>query len=90
MALNDEVPVPSAEQLQTALESRAVVDAATSVIMMQNRSSRESAIRLLQFVSRNSDKCFQEVARDMLEHATGGNNLGSRLSADGQPGPVGQ
>ncbi|MET4619339.1 AmiR/NasT family two-component response regulator [Arthrobacter sp. 2762] len=79
MAQNNAVPVPSAEQLQTALESRAVVNAAVSVIMMHDRSSRESAIRLLQLASRNSDKCFHEVARDILEHARGGNNLGGRV-----------
>jgi AmiR/NasT family two-component response regulator len=79
MAQNNAVPVPSADQLQAALESRAVVNAAVSVIMMHNRSSRESAIRLLQFASRNSDKSFHEVARDMLEHAKDGNNLGGRV-----------
>lgn len=52
--------------LRSVLESRAVVDAAISLIMMQNRCSRESAMKLLHLASRNSDSKLHEIARDML------------------------
>ncbi|TVU59519.1 GAF and ANTAR domain-containing protein [Paenarthrobacter nitroguajacolicus] len=57
---------PYPAELRSVLDSRAVVDAAISLIMMQNRSSRESAMKLLHLAARNSDQGLHEIAKDML------------------------
>lgn len=57
-------PYPAA--LRSVLDSRAVVDAAISLIMVQNRCSRESAMKLLHLAARNSNQRLHDIARDML------------------------
>lgn len=57
-------PYPAA--LRSVLDSRAVVDAAISLIMVENRCSRESAMKLLHLAAKNSDQRLHEIARDIL------------------------
>jgi GAF domain-containing protein len=67
LRLHAEVPYP--EHLRSAFRSRAIVDAAIALIMMQNHCNRESALRLIQVASRNSNKRLHEIAGDILDRA---------------------
>ena len=69
LALRLHTPDPYPVHLRSAFESRAIVDAAISLIMIQNRCSRDSALRLIQLASRNSDKRLHEIAEDILQRA---------------------
>lgn len=69
LALRLHTPDPYPEHLKAALESRAVVDAAISLIMIQNSCNRESAMRLLHLASRNSDMRLHVIAEDMLSRS---------------------
>ena len=71
LALRVHAPDPYPEHLRSALESRAIVDAAVSLIMVQNRCSHENAIRLLHLASRHSDRRLHAIAEDILKQATG-------------------
>ncbi|MDI2036042.1 GAF and ANTAR domain-containing protein [Paenarthrobacter nitroguajacolicus] len=68
LRLHAEDPYP--EHLRAALRSRAIVDAAISLVMAQNHCNRESALKLIQLASRNSDRRLHEIAGDIL-HAAG-------------------
>ena len=70
LALRLHAPDPYPEHLRSALGSRAIVDAAVSLIRVQNRCSHETAIRLLHLASRHSNKRLHAIAEDILKHAT--------------------
>jgi GAF domain-containing protein len=67
LRLHAEDPYP--EHLRSAFKSRAIVDAAIALIMMQNHCNRESALRLIQVASRNTNKRLHEIAADILDRA---------------------
>lgn len=66
LALRLHVPEPYPEHLRSALQSRAVVDAALSLIMLQNRCGRERAMELLQLAARNRNRRLHDIATDIL------------------------
>jgi hypothetical protein len=57
------------EHLRSALKSRAVIDAAVSLIMVQNRSSRDQAMELLHLAAQASDSKLHTIAADILSGA---------------------
>lgn len=57
------------EGLRSALKSRAIIDAAVSLIMLQNRCSREQAMELLHLAARASDSRLHGIATDILNGA---------------------
>ncbi|MEV8146669.1 GAF and ANTAR domain-containing protein [Arthrobacter sp. NPDC080073] len=66
LALRLHVPEPYPEHLRSALQSRAVVDAAISLIMLHNRCGRDRAMELLQIAARDSNRRLHEIATDIL------------------------
>lgn len=60
---------PYPDPLRSTLKQRATVDAAIAVIMMQNRCSRDVALKLIYVASRNSASGLQEIAADILANA---------------------
>ncbi|MET3175121.1 UNVERIFIED_ORG: hypothetical protein ABIB52_002983 [Arthrobacter sp. UYCu721] len=61
---------PYREHLRPALRSRAIVDSAMALIMVQNRCSHETAVKLLRLASRSSDRRLHDIAEDILHHAS--------------------
>jgi GAF domain-containing protein len=61
---------PYPEHLRSALQSRAVVDSAVALIMVQNRCSHETAVKLLHLASRSSNSRLHDIAEDILHHAS--------------------
>lgn len=57
------------EHLRSALKSRAVIDAAVSLVMLQNRSSRDEAMELLHLAAQASDARLHTIAADILSGA---------------------
>jgi GAF domain-containing protein len=57
------------EHLRAALKSRAVVDAAVSLIMLQHRGGREDALDLLQLAAKSSSRRIHEIASDIVRGA---------------------
>lgn len=57
------------EQLRSALKSRAVIDAAVSLIMVQNRCGRDQAMELLHLAARASEGRLHGIAADILQGA---------------------
>ncbi|WP_131684277.1 ANTAR domain-containing protein [Pseudarthrobacter sp. YALA5] len=58
------------EHLRSALQSRAIVDAAVSLIMVHNRCGREDAVRLLHLASRSSNRRLHDIAQDILKNTS--------------------
>lgn len=54
------------EHLRSALKSRAIIDAAVSLVMIENRCSRDQAMELLQLAARTTDLKLHAVASDIL------------------------
>lgn len=69
LALRVHPPELYPEHLRAALKSRAVVDAAVALIMVQNRCSREKSMELLHLASRASDTKLHAIAADILQGA---------------------
>lgn len=69
LALRVHLPEIYPEHLRATLKSRAVIDAAVSLIMVQNRCSREQAMELLQLAARATDARLHSIARDILQGA---------------------
>ncbi|WP_461172588.1 GAF and ANTAR domain-containing protein [Arthrobacter sp. Z1-9] len=55
--------------LRAALKSRAVVDAAVSLIMLQQRGGRESALEILQLAAKSSNRRVHDIASDIVRGA---------------------
>jgi GAF domain-containing protein len=70
LALRLHAPEIYPEQLRSALKSRAVIDAAVALIMVQNRCSRDQALQLLHEASRGSDTKLHTIAADILRGST--------------------
>lgn len=54
------------DHLRSALKSRAIIDAAVSLIMIQNRCSRDQAMELLHLAALASDVKLHAMAADIL------------------------
>jgi GAF domain-containing protein len=57
------------EHLRAALRSRAVVDAAVSLIMLQQRGGRDDALELLQLAAKSSNRRVHDIAHDIVRGA---------------------
>ena len=57
------------EHLRAALRSRAVVDAAVSLIMLQQRGGRDDALELLQLAAKSSNRRVHDIANDIVRGA---------------------
>jgi len=66
LALRLHLPEEYPEHLREALKSRATVDAAVSLIMLQSRRGRDEAIELLHVAARNGNRRIQDIATDIL------------------------
>ncbi|MFP3581469.1 GAF and ANTAR domain-containing protein [Arthrobacter sp. SIMBA_036] len=69
LALRVHATEPYPEHLRSALQSRAVVDAAVGLVMLQNRCSHDEALGILQMAARHSDERLHVIAQDLLKHA---------------------
>ena len=58
------------EHLRSALQSRAIVDAAVSLIMVHNRCGHQDAVKLLHLASRSSNRRLHDIAQDILQRAS--------------------
>lgn len=67
LALRLHAPEVYPEHLRAALKSRAVVDAAISLVMLQNRGGRDSALGLLQLAAKSSNRRMQVLANDIMD-----------------------
>lgn len=66
LALKVHPPEIYPEHLRSALKSRAIVDAAVALIMVQNRYSRERSMELLHLAARATDTKLHTIAADIL------------------------
>lgn len=57
------------EQLQTAMESRAVIDQAKGILMVERRCSGDEAFELLVTLSQRSNRKLREVAQALVDNA---------------------
>lgn len=55
--------------LHTALKSRAVVDAAVSLIMLQHRGGREGALEILHQAAKSTNRRMHDIATDIVRGA---------------------
>ncbi|MFC4019942.1 ANTAR domain-containing protein [Micromonospora sp. GCM10011542] len=60
-----------ARQMQSAMESRAVIEQAKGIIMGERRCSAEEAFALLSKLSQDSNRKLREVAAALVERAAG-------------------
>lgn len=67
LALRVHSPGVYPEQLRNALQSRAVVDAAVSLIMSQARNSREQALDILRHAAHSSSRTIKDISQDILQ-----------------------
>ena len=70
LALKVHPPEVYPEHLRSALKSRAVIDAAVALIMIQNRCSREQSMELLHLAARAPDTKLHTIATDLLQGAS--------------------
>ncbi|PNI09064.1 GAF domain-containing protein [Arthrobacter sp. AFG7.2] len=54
------------QHLRAALKSRAVVDAAVSLIMLQHRGGRNGALEILRLAATSSNRRISEIASDIV------------------------
>jgi len=66
-----EAPGQVAEQLQTAMHSRAVIEQAKGILMAQRRCSAEDAFTILIHLSQDTNRKLRDVAQALVEHAQG-------------------
>ena len=66
-----------AEQLQAAMQSRAVIEQAKGVLMGARRCSSEEAFNLLVTLSQDSNRKLRDVAQVIVDDATAGSGGGS-------------
>ena len=60
-----------AEQLQTAMQSRAVIEQAKGILMGQRRCTAEAAFDLLVRLSQDTNRKLRDVAQALVDDATG-------------------
>lgn len=61
-----------AQQMQEAMQSRAVIEQAKGIIMGQRRCSAEEAFAILAQVSQDSNRKLREVAESLVDRAVHG------------------
>jgi GAF domain-containing protein len=61
-----------AQQLQTAMESRAVIEQAKGVIMAARRCTADEAFSILRRLSQDSNRKLRDVAASIVQQAAGG------------------
>ncbi|SCE78328.1 GAF and ANTAR domain-containing protein [Micromonospora mirobrigensis] len=61
-----------AQQMQVAMQSRAVIEQAKGIIMGQRRCTAEEAFAILAKVSQDSNRKLREVAEALVDRATSG------------------
>ncbi|QLQ39068.1 GAF and ANTAR domain-containing protein [Micromonospora robiginosa] len=61
-----------AQQMQEAMQSRAVIEQAKGIIMGQRRCSAEEAFTILARVSQDSNRKLREVAESLVDRAVSG------------------
>ncbi len=61
-----------AEQLQTAMQSRAVIEQAKGILMGQRRCSAQEAFDVLVRLSQDSNRKLRDVAQALVQHAESG------------------
>ena len=66
-----------AEQLQTAMRSRAVIEQAKGVLMGQRRCTSQEAFDVLVQRSQHTNRKLRDVAQAVVEQATGTDQPGS-------------
>jgi ANTAR domain/GAF domain len=66
LALRIHTSDPYPPHLRSALRSREIVDAAVSLIMLQNRCGRDHALKILQLAARTKNRGLHEIAADLL------------------------
>ncbi|MDQ0730777.1 GAF and ANTAR domain-containing protein [Arthrobacter sp. B1I2] len=66
LALRLHAPEIFPEDLRAALKSRAVVDAAVALVMLQAHGGRDGALELLQAAAQSSNRRIQEIAQDIV------------------------
>ena len=66
LALRLHAPEVFPEDLRAALKSRAVVDAAVALVMLQARGSRDGALELLQAAAKSGNRRIQEIAQEIV------------------------
>ncbi|BCY12718.1 GAF and ANTAR domain-containing protein [Actinoplanes sp. L3-i22] len=64
--------VTLAQHMQTAMESRAVIEQAKGIIMSQRRCSADEAFTILSRASQESNRKLREVAADLVDRAQRG------------------
>ncbi|TLM81809.1 GAF and ANTAR domain-containing protein [Pseudarthrobacter sp. NamE5] len=67
LALRLHTPEAYPEHLRAALKSRAVMDAAVSLIMLQHRGGRDGALDILQAAAKSSNRRIHEIASDIVQ-----------------------
>lgn len=60
-----------AEQLETAMRSRAVIEQAKGILMGQRRCTAEEAFEVLVRLSQNSNRKLRDVAQALVDEAGG-------------------
>ena len=65
-----------AEQLQVAMHARAVIEQAKGILMGQRRCSAAEAFDVLVLLSQQSNRRLRDVARGLVDDATGGPSAG--------------
>lgn len=69
LAIRLHAPDVYPEHLRAALKSRAVVDAAVSLIMLQSHNGRNNAVELLHLAAKASNRKIQDIANDIIHGA---------------------
>lgn len=67
LALRLHAPDALSGDLRSALKSRAVVDAAVSLVMLQTRGGRNGALTVLQTAATSNNKRIQEIAAEIVD-----------------------
>lgn len=76
LALRLHAPEVFPEDLRAALKSRAVVDAAIALVMLQARGSRDGALELLQAAAKSGNRRIQEIAQEIVARGSFSNGPG--------------
>jgi hypothetical protein len=67
LALRLHAPQIYPDHLREALKSRAAVDAAVALVMLQHRGGRDAALGLLQLAAKSSNRRIQAIASDIVD-----------------------
>jgi GAF domain-containing protein len=59
------------EQMRAAAQSRAVIDQARGILMVQNHCGPEEAFAILRQTSQHANRKIRDLARDIVDRASG-------------------